>query len=170
MDKAITTAMMIVISMVMAVLLFNVVYPAIVEGGDAIVSMSNRAETRMKSQVMIIHAAGELDSSGWWQDNNNNGDFEVFLWVKNVGSTRITAFEQTDIFFGPEGNFVRIPHQSAAGGTYPYWVGQVEGGSDWNQASTLTVTIYYQFPLTPGRYFAKVIVPSGVSDEYYWGM
>src|SRR5689334_10362309 len=114
MDKAITTALLIVISMIMALLLFNIAYPAIVQSGDAIASMASRASDRMDTQIRIIHAAGELDSSGWWQNSNGNSEFEVFVWVKNLGDTRISALNSLDVFFGPEGNFTRIPHQSVA--------------------------------------------------------
>ncbi|MBI5671463.1 MAG: hypothetical protein HZC41_26015 [Chloroflexi bacterium] len=170
MDKTITTALLIVVSMVMALMLFNVAYPAVIEGGDAIASMANRADQRMKSQIVIIHAAGELDSSGWWQDTNGNGDFDVFVWVKNVGAARIIGLERMDVFFGAEGNFTRIPHQSTAGGSYPYWTAQVENEADWNPTATLKITIHYQLALSSGRYFTKVIIPSGVSSDYYLGM
>jgi hypothetical protein len=170
MDKVITTAMLIVISMVMALMLFNVAYPAIIQGGDAIVSMAGRVEDRMKSQIAIIHAGGELDEDGWWQDVNNNGQFDVFLWIKNVGDSRITALDSLDIFFGPEGNFARIPYQSSAGGSTPYWSWDVENGTEWAPTTTLRVTIHYSAALSTGRYFAKVTVPSGVWDDYYLGM
>jgi hypothetical protein len=170
MDKAITTALMIIISMVLAVMLFNAAFPAIVEGGDAITNMVHRTNERMKSQIRIIHAAGELDSDGWWQDSNGNGDFEVFIWVKNTGASRINALEQVDVFFGPEGNFTRIPSQAAAGGGYPYWTWQVESGTEWTPYATVEITIHYAFPLSPGRYFFKINLPNGVSDEYILGM
>lgn len=170
MDKVITTAMLIVISMVMALMLFNVAYPAIIQGGDAIVSMAGHVEDRMKSQIAIIHASSELDADGWWQDVNNNGQFEVFLWVKNVGVARITALDDLDIFFGPEGNFTRIQHESNAGGGTPYWSWTLENAAEWAPTATLRVTIHYIAALSTGRYFAKVTVPSGVWDDYYLGM
>lgn len=170
MDKTITTALLIVISMVMAIMLFNVAYPAIIQSGDAITSMTSRADERMRSQVTIIHMTGELDSAGGWADTNGNGDFDAFIWVKNTGTARIVGLEYLDVFFGPEGNFARIPHQSAAGGTYPYWEAQVETGGDWTPASTLRITIHYAFPLATGRYFARVTVPSGVTDADYMSM
>ncbi|NDJ86935.1 MAG: hypothetical protein GYB66_13720 [Chloroflexi bacterium] len=170
MDKSITTALLIVISMIMALMLFNVAYPAIVEGGDAINSMANRTDERMKSQITFIHAAGELDSSGWWQDVNGNGTFEVMLWVKNIGASRIIALDNLDLFFGPEGNFVRIPHQSTAGGAYPYWTWQIESGTDWVPTATLRITIHYDVPLSQGRYFTKVTVPNGAAAEYFLGL
>ena len=170
MDKTITTALMIVVSMIMALMLFNIAYPAIVEGGDAIQSMANRADERMKNQIEVIHAAGELDNTGWWQDTNASGDFETFIWVKNIGDARITAVERIDVFFGPEGNFVRIPHQSEAGGSYPYWTYQIENAEQWSPTATLKISIHYASPLTSGRYYAKVTIPSGADAEYFLGL
>ena len=170
MDKVITTALLIVISMVMALMLFNIAYPAIIEGGDAIVSMAGRVEDRMRSQIAIIHAGSEMDADGWWQDSNGNGQFEVFLWIKNVGDARITALDDLDIFFGPEGNFARIAHETDSGGGTPYWSWTLENAAEWTPTATLRVTIHYGAALSTGRYFAKVTVPSGVWDDYYLGM
>lgn len=171
MDKSITTALMIVISMVMALMLFNVAYPAVVQGGDAINSMASRTEERLKSQVAIIHASGELDSTGTWQDTNGNGDFEVFVWAKNIGTARISPISAMDVFFGPEGNFTRIPYKDASGGSsYPYWTGTMENDSDWNPTTTLRIAIHYGSGLSPNRYFVKIITPSGVFDDYFLGM
>lgn len=170
MDKTITTALLIVISMVMAVMLFNVAYPATIEAGDAIASMANRSNERMRNQISIIHGAGELDQDGFWQDSDGSGDFSVMLWVKNIGSTRTNGIERMDVFFGPEGNFARIPHESAAGGVYPYWTDAVENAAEWTPTATLNITVHYQIPLSAGRYFAKVVAPSGVSTEYFLGL
>jgi hypothetical protein len=170
MDKTITTALLIIVSMVMVLMLFNIAFPAIVEGGDAITNMVRRTDDRMKSQVEIIHAAAELDGDGWWQDTNGDGDFEVFVWVKNIGAARISAVEQVDLFFGPEGNFTRIPFQESAGNSYPYWTWQVENAAGWTPTATLKIAIHYAFPLTSGRYFIKITLPNGVSDDYFLGM
>ncbi|MCC7446395.1 MAG: hypothetical protein IT324_03215 [Anaerolineae bacterium] len=167
MDKTITTALLIVISMVMSLALFNAAYPAIIQGGDAINSMTNRSDERMRSQAAIIHAASEQDASGQWQDTNGNGQPEVFVWVKNIGSTSITALERTDVFFGKEGSFARIPHQSEANGSFPYWTAQVENSDDWRPTATLKITIHLQSAPGQGRYFIKITIPSGVSDEYF---
>ncbi|MDX1992610.1 MAG: hypothetical protein SF029_09480 [bacterium] len=170
MDKAITTALLIVISMILAVMLFNVAYPAVVEGGDAITSMAGRTQDQMRTQIRLIHATGELDSAGWWQDTNGNGQFDVLLWVKNIGDSRITAVDQLDVFFGPEGNFARIPHESAANGSLPSWTWTVENAAEWTPTATLRITIRFSLPLTSGRYFAKVVTPSGVEDETFMGL
>lgn len=170
MDKAITTALLIVISMILSITLFNVAYPAVIEGGDAIDSLAGRTQEQMRSQVRIVHAAGEIDSSGFWQDTNGNGQFDAFIWVKNIGSARITALDQMDIFFGPEGNFARIPHENTAGGNLPSWSWVIENAGEWTPTATLRISIRYGLPLTPGRYYAKVVTPNGVEDETFMGL
>ncbi len=169
MDKVMTTALLIVIGMIMAVALFNAAYPAVTESSQAISDMAERTKDRLQSQIEIIHVAGELDSSGWWQDVNGNGYFDVFVWVKNVGSIRIFPVESVDVFFGPEGNFARIPVASQAGEAYPRWTGQVENGSDWTPTATMKITIAYALPLPTGRYFIKVTAPNGVFDDDFAG-
>ena len=170
MDKVIITTFMIVASVVAAVMVFNVVYPAIGQSSDAMLTMKTRLDQRLQSQIQIIHATGELDRNGFWQDTNGNGQFDVFVWVKNIGSLRIAAVESVDVFFGPEGNFARIPHQSAAGGSYPFWTSQVENAATWNPAATLKITIVQSSVLSSDRYFLKVISPNGLSDEDFFGM
>ena len=89
MDKAITTTFMIIVSVIVSVMVFNGVYAAVGRSGEALVNMRTRVDDRMKTQVEIIHATGELNS-GSWQDVNGNGGFDVFIWVKNIGTTRST--------------------------------------------------------------------------------
>lgn len=170
MDKAITTALLIVISMIMSVLLFNAAYPAITRGGESITSMTANVTDRMKSQIDIIHASGELDDSGFWQDSNGDGQFNVFLWVKNTGAARINAIEQTDLFFGPEGNFVRLPYSSNGDGGFPYWSWTLENAANWDPNATLKITIHYGVPLTAGRYYAKISTASDANANYFMGM
>lgn len=170
MDKTITTGLLIIISMIMALMLFNVAYPAITEGGDAVRSMANGVSERMRHQIAVIHASGEIDNTGWWQDTNGNGVFDVFSWVKNIGDARIIALNRIDVFFGPEGNFARIPYVDEAGGAYPYWSYQIENGSEWIPTGTLQIAVHYQTPLPTGRYFLKVALPNGISSDYFLGM
>ena len=161
MENSIATALMIIAAVVCAVAIFNAMYPAVISGSHAMVSMGDRANERLKSQVEIIHAAGEADSS------------PVLIWVKNIGSLRVDAINSCDVFFGLEGNFHRVPHDDYAGeGIYPYWAGEVENGSTWDPTTTLKISIYYD-PLdlpSSGRYFIKIVLPTGVFDEYYFSL
>jgi len=169
-ENSIVTAFAIIAAVVCAVLVFNAIYPAVVRSSDAMTSMGHRMDDRMKSQVRIIHAGGELDSSQTWQDGNGDGDFDVYLWVKNIGSLRIAAVESCDVFFGPEGDFQRIPHRSTAEGSTPYWTWEIENDTDWNPTATCKITIHYTSVLSSQRYFARVVTPTGVSDDYFFGM
>lgn len=167
MEKTITTAFMVIISIIVSVMVYNAVYPAAVQGSDALRNMRGRMDERIRSQVAIVHVAAELDEDGAWHDTNGDARFNVFVWSKNVGSSRISAITQTDLFFGPDGNFMRIPHKDAAVGSFPHWEWTVEGEDAWNPSTTLRITIHYAAPLPRGRYFVKIVLPTGISDETF---
>ncbi len=170
MDKTITTALLIVISMVMAVALFNAAYPATIQAGDALANMASRSDDRLNSQIQIIHAAGELDTSGQWDDTNSDGDFNAFVWIKNLGSSRIDAFDRMDVFFGPEGNFQRIPFKATPGGGTPYWTYSIENGDEWTPTATMEIIVHLGSAPDPGRFYFKAVAPNGVSDTLVFGM
>ena len=156
MDKAIVTTFLLIAGIVTAILVFNTVYPAVIRSGDAITMMERRIEDRLKSQVEIIHATGK------------STDTDVSVWVKNIGSSRISVVERCDLFFGPEGNFTRIPYGS---GGPPYWDYTLENDTRWNPTATLKITIHHSpgYP-SAGRNFVKVIALNGVSDEYFFNV
>jgi hypothetical protein len=170
MDKAITTAFMIIVSVVVSVMVFNAVYPAVVAGSASLTSMQARMDERMKVQIEIVHVTAELDGWGVWQDSNGDGHFSTLLWVKNVGSLRIAAVTELDVFFGPEGDYVRIPYKDDAAGTFPYWDLTVENAAQWDPTGTARITIHDGAPRARGRYFVKVVLPNGLSDEDFFGL
>lgn len=149
MDKMIVTALLIIAGVVSAVVAFNAIYPAIVQSGDAMTGMERRIDERLKSDVEIIHAARSGSSA--------------LVWAKNVGSIRVVGLESLDVFFGPEGNFVRVPYGVGA----PHWEVVVENGSEWTPAATVKISIVNYLFGGPGtRYFVKIVLPTGVDDEY----
>ena len=158
MDKTIITSILLIAGVLSAVMFFNALYPAVLQSSDAMVGMQRRIDEQMKNQVEIIHAVGGLDSS-----------FDVLIWVKNIGSERISAIDRCDVFFGPVGGFVRVPYLEA-GVDQPFWTDSVENGSVWDPTGTLRVSIHFPAKLAPGRYFIKFVLPNGLSDEYYIGM
>jgi len=152
-DKTIITAFLIVAGVVSAVVLFNAVYPAVVQGGEAMAKMEGRISERLQSQIEIIHATAA----------GNN----AYVWVKNIGSLRLIAFDTCDVFFGLEGEFSRIP-QGVGAGTI-YWTGELENSDRWDPTTTLKITVVDQSGSLPaGRYFVKVVIPNGISDEYFF--
>lgn len=155
MEKTIITAFMIVAGVVSAVFFFNAIYPAVIQSGDAMVSMQRRMNERLRSQIDIVHATGY-------------GGSNAIIWVKNVGSSSIRPIENCDVFFGPEGNYVRIPLETGEVPA-PYWEWKVtnDSSNEWKPTATLQITIIYGSVLS-GRYYIKVTTPNGVSDEYYF--
>ena len=170
MDKAITTTFMIIASIITSVMVFNAVFPAIARSRDTLVTMRGRLDERMTSQIEIVHATGELNHNAAWQDTNSDGNFDVIVWVKNVGDVRLPAVEKIDVFFGPEGNFARIPYSAEAEGTYPNWEWHLENDAYWNPTATLRITINFSTVLASQRYFLKIVLPNGVADTYYFSM
>ena len=158
MDKAVTTALLIIAGVVCMVMVFNSVYPMVNRSSAAMVSMADKIDDRMKSRISVVHAANTANRT------------TVYLWVKNVGSSRIVSIGESDIFFGQETNFERIPHVDDAGGSYPRWDYSLENDTEWLSSATLKITITYDSDPGVGTYFAKVIIPNGISDEYYFSM
>ncbi len=146
MDKIIVTALLMTAGVISAILLFNAVYPAVNQGNDAITNMQVRLGDRMKTQIDILHAA---QSGG-----------VVTIWVKNTGDTRIVGVDSSDLFFGPEGNFARIPYGSGS----PHWEYVVENGTEWSPRATLRVVVINFSPLNSGRYYIKMTLPNGITD------
>ncbi len=154
MDKTIITVFMIVAGVIAAVMVFNAAFPAVVQGNGALVGMGVRVEDRLRSQIAVIHACKSPDYADL-----------ALVWVKNIGSSSIRPVESCDVFFGPEGNFQRIPY----GHGDPHWEYAVENDTYWKPTSTLKVMVDASYVLSAGeRYFFKMTTPNGVSDEYYF--
>ena len=158
MDKAITTALLIIAGVVSMTFVFNSVYPMVNRSSAAMVSMTEKINDRMKSRISIVHAA------------NSAGHTTVYLWVKNVGNTRIVAIEESDVFFGQEDDFARVPYVDDAEGSYPQWDYTLENDTEWGTGATVKFTITYESDPGAGTYYAKIIIPNGISDEYYFSM
>ena len=158
MDKAITTALLIIAGVVCMIFVFNSVYPMVNRSSQAMVSMAEQVDERMKSRINIVHAANSADR------------LSVYLWIKNVGTQRIVAVDESDLFLGLSDNFSRIPYMTDAIGDEPQWTYELENDDQWQTSATLKITVTYTSDPGTGTYFAKFIIPNGISDEYYFSM
>ena len=130
--------------------------PAVSRAGTALVSSADVADDRLSSRVEIIHAIG--------QDAATFAD----AWVKNTGSTRIIAITKSDVFFGPESDFRRIPYGGASC-IAPCWEYTVENDTEWNPTATVHITIYVTTALATGNtYYLKVVAANGVEDSKFF--
>lgn len=140
------------------IFVFNSVYPMINRSSQAMTSMAEQVDERMKSRISIVHAANSANRK------------TIYLWVKNVGTQLIQEINKSDLFFGQETNFARIPYVDDAPTSYPQWAYEIENGDEWRTSATLKVTITYGVDPGTGTYYAKFIVPNGIYDEYYFSM
>jgi archaellum component FlaF (FlaF/FlaG flagellin family) len=157
-DKTITTVLLIVAGIVCSIFLFNSVYPMINRSSAAMVNMTDKINDRMQSQIDIVQVTG------------TSARTTVYIWVKNIGTSRIDAIEQSDIFLGPEGNFVRIPYAANAGGSYPQWSYDIENDTQWGTGATIKITVTYSSDPGAGTYYVKVVIPNGIQVEDYFSM
>ena len=156
MDKAIVTILLLVAGVVCSLVVFNAVYPAINRGSAAIITMSSNIDDRIKSQIETVQVSGQTTSSN------------VYVWVKNVGASRIVAIDRCDVFFALEGTFSRIPY---GGGSPPYWDYVIEGDdTEWGPTATVKITIHLSSAPESGTYLVKVVIPNGVSDEHQFSI
>ena len=158
MDKAVTTALLIIAGVVCMIFVFNSVYPMVNSSSQAMVSMAEQVDERMKSRINIVHAANTANRTS------------VYLWVKNIGAQTIKTVDDCDLFCGQEDGFERIPYTTEAGGAYPQWEFVIENDTEWRNSATIKITISYSSDPGAGTYYTKFILPNGISNEYYFSM
>jgi len=157
-DKAVTTALLIIAGVVCMIFVFNSVYPMVNRSSQAMVSMAEQVDERMKSRINIVHTANTANRTS------------VYLWVKNIGTQTIKTIDDCDLFCGQEDNFELIPYTEHAGGNYPQWDYDIENDTEWQNGATLKVTVSYTSDPGTGTYYTKFILPNGIYDEYYFSM
>lgn len=167
-DKIIITTLLIVAGVVATVLAMHSIFPAIVRSSNSVVRIADRMDDRIQSQISVVFAASELDKTGVWVDTDADGKFDVWVWVKNVGASRILGIDQVDVFFGKAGSFQRIPYFADAGGSFPQWNFTIENDTEWTSTATLKITIHYSAALARDTYLVKVITPAGAYAEQYF--
>lgn len=149
--------MLTIAAIVAIIAVANAVLPSVGRTSGALISASGVVEERISSQIEIVHATGQ------------NADPDADAWVKNIGSSTVDPLSRVDVFFGPAGNFQRIP-QGTAGCTAPCWEYSLENGtSTWEPTTTLRITIHAGSNLASGTtYYIKVVTPNGIADSKFF--
>jgi archaellum component FlaG (FlaF/FlaG flagellin family) len=156
MEKAIATVMLTVAGIVAIAAVINSLMPAISRTNASIIATSDSVDSRISTDLEIVHASGA------------DGSLSLEAWVKNVGGGRIAPLERVDVFFGPSDAFTRLP-PGEAGCTAPCWSFTLENDSAWNPTATLRITLSLETSLTTGAtYYLKVVAPNGVSDARFF--
>lgn len=134
----------------------NTVLPAVYRTSGALTSTASVLDDRLSSQIEIVHATGE------------SGTTDADIWVKNIGATVIDPLERIDLFFGPQGEFARIPYGGASCSA-PCWEYTLENDTKWTPTATLHITIHVSDALESDVvYYTKVVAPNGSSDAKFF--
>lgn len=148
--------MLTIAAIVAIVAVVNAVLPSVSRTSGALISASNVVEDRIASQVEVVHATGQ------------DGDPDADVWVKNTGASTIGGIERVDVFFGPDGNFGRIP-QGDPGCTAPCWEYSIENATTWEPTATLHIIVKTETNLLSGTtYYVKVVTPNGIADSKFF--
>ena len=102
MEKAITSGLFIIASIVAAIALINAVIPALGKSSSALVTANASASDRIKTDIEIIHATGDTSAK------------TVTVWVKNIGTTTISDITASDIFLDTPSSLSHLPESELA--------------------------------------------------------
>lgn len=154
MEKAITSVLLVIASVVAAIALTNSILPSVHRGAGAVLSSSSEVARRVKTDMSIIFATGATSTA------------EINFWVKNVGEQEITAINKSSIFLETPSIIQHVDFDSGCGGASPEcWSYAFEGGATaWVQANTIKVTVRLN-SLATGQHTLKFVTPNGVSAE-----
>lgn len=156
MEKAIATVILTVAGITAIMAVVNAFMPAIARTSGALVASADSVDSRISTQIEIIHAAG-ID-----------GGDTVDTWTKNVGGAAIAPLDRVDVFFGTADSFLRIPYGGPSC-VAPCWSYTIENDTIWNPTATLRVTVTLDYTLAAGNtYYIKVVAPNGINDARFF--
>lgn len=148
MGQAITTAMMVIASIIAAIALINAVLPAMGKSSSALAVANKDAAERIKTDVEIIHATGDVSGT-------------VTVWVKNIGAQVIRLPAASDIIVTkPSGSVARLPYEDGCNSECWDYILE-DSATFWKTAVTVKFTL--TTAVAVGSYSITVAVSNGVS-------
>ncbi len=129
-SEAISSSIMIIGAVLGAAVLITAILPAIFSAGDTFGSVSSSAEQKLKTDFRIINSY-------------TAGDKTVQVWMKNVGSNRISVYDirNSDVFIGIGSEYKRLGYASeGTAGTFTYTLASDDGYWDIGETIEIKVT------------------------------
>jgi len=149
--EVITSAILMIVSVIAAVAFVNAVLPSVYGLSDSYNSVARSMEDQFKTDIDIIFI---------YPDGNN-----VSVWIKNVGSSNIPLSELQfcDVFIMSSSGYWNPGFESAS---TPSWEYTLENGDGdiWNRGETIKVAI--ELDALPGDiYKISFFLYNGVSTS-----
>lgn len=148
MQQAISSALLIIASIVATIALINAVIPAAGKSAGALLMANSEAADRIRTDIEIVHAAG------------NSSTNEITVWVKNIGTKNIVPVKSSDIIVTTPSDVIRLPYEEACSSECWNFIIE-EGGTSWTKAATVKFTLLTA--VVDGVYNVKVSVVNAVS-------
>jgi len=157
-----TTAMFLITAVLAAGVLINAVFPVVYNMAGTFSTSTHESDLRIRTDFKIITTFANTARDGK-------------IWMKNVGSTRISMDEirKSDAFFGPVDTFSRMTYSASPPGDnewYPVLYDLTGGTPDyWDKGETLEIQVKTSQVLASGdMVYFQFILPNGVwrSIEY----
>ena len=153
-DEAISTAIMAVATIVAALVLVNAMYPSLYSASGSILSMNGRASDRIRTDLTVL--------TEWYPPGHPADDVLLEAWVKNTGSTTISAADM-----GKMDVFLDVGNHTSARVPGADWSGEVlngNGDGDWDPAETVHLLVHFDpAGCAAGPWQLEVVLPNGVS-------
>lgn len=156
--ETITVAIITIASVICAAGFVAAVFPSILASSAPILSATNELNDRIETDISIIHEAVDP------------GNSKTYVWVKSLGTNRFSdnLIESSDIFFGEQNNFMRIPYNSS-GAISPSWKYSMENSENtiWEKGETIQITINAPI-VSETEYFIKFTTYNGIATTDYF--
>ncbi|HMK47663.1 MAG TPA: hypothetical protein VK436_13645 [Methanocella sp.] len=156
-EETISTAILTVATIIAAVVLLNAIYPSLYSASGSILSMSNTASSRMKTDMKVLTEYPGTDS---------NGRFVLVAWIKNTGSStiEIASLKNMDLYLYTGGGVAARISQSSDTPGWSYTIMNGDG-DNWKPGETLQMTLNYGSLLPKGTMKFRLALDNGVFTE-----
>ena len=160
-SEVISSALLMIATVVATIALINAVIPSIYSMSGSITSVTANVNNQMKTDVKFIY-------------ETTDGLNHLTAWVKNTGETQIplTNFNLTDVFYGDaNGVMTRAQLNSTANPSWTFSVENGNGDNEWDPGETLRfdVTAPVDQPFVSGTdYKVRLTLYNGAYCEDYF--
>jgi archaeal flagellar protein FlaG len=158
-SEVISSALLMIATIIAAVALINAVFPSIYGMTGSITAMTGSVNDRMKSDIKFIYETTDQSSN-------------LTAWIKNTGQAQIipARFNNTDLFYGDANGVMKraiLNSTSAPGWTYT--IENDNGNCRWDPGETLNVHVTADEPFAPGNYYKiRIVLYNGAFCEDYF--
>jgi len=145
-SETIVTALFLIAAVVAAGVLINAIFPVISRTTETFGSVSHTADTQIRTDIKVVNYFAKTPNAE--------------IWLKNIGSSRISANEldDSDVFIGGVGNFSRISL-----GATPWDFPEDPAGQWWDPGETLHINMNsVNIPATGEMTYFAIVLPNGV--------